>query len=267
MSIYTAVSLVSSPAPVRVRLRYTDLDMFVERFAVNVTRGGLFLASRTPRPVGEVLPFEVQLADGRVALAGEGKVTWVKDFNPAEPNKPHGMGVQFVRLDGASREILNRMLKIKTAAPRPGAPARVPTGPVAIVPPAAGRAPVHAPGNGIAPAPVLRVDTSVDLAAEYGLDEAALKRAVDRNRIPTGPNGMTAVAGRNLDGELDELTRPEAVDAVMLAPATLAEALAELPRLLEPRARRRTGTFRSADGPAATNAHLPDKPENGAIKR
>jgi uncharacterized protein (TIGR02266 family) len=232
--------------------------MFVERFAVNVTRGGLFLASRTPRPVGEVFAFEVQIADGRVALAGEGKVTWVKEWNPAEPNKPHGMGVQFVRLDVASREILNRMLKLKTAAPRPGAPARAVTGPVAVVPLPAGRSPAHTPANGVAPA---RIDTSVDLAAEYGLDEGVLRRAVERNRIPTGPTGAAAVAPRNLENELDELTRPEPAD-----PATLAQALAELPRLLEPRARRRTGTFRSPDGTATAPATA-EKSENGASKR
>src|SRR4051812_7022438 len=72
-----SLRIVSAPEPVRVRSRYADLDTFVERFAPNVTRGGIFLASRAPRAVGEVFPFEVQLAGGEVALSGAGKVIWV----------------------------------------------------------------------------------------------------------------------------------------------------------------------------------------------
>ena len=76
---------MTAAATVRVRLRYADLETFIERFAPNVTRGGIFLASRAPRPEGEVFHFEVQLADGAVALAGEGKVIWVKAFDPPSP--------------------------------------------------------------------------------------------------------------------------------------------------------------------------------------
>ncbi len=98
-----------------MRLRYAAFETFIEKFAANVTRGGVFLASRTPRPIGEVFQFEVQLAGGEVALAGDGKVTWVREFDPAAPNKPHGMGVQFLRLDGPSREVVNQMLARKAA--------------------------------------------------------------------------------------------------------------------------------------------------------
>src|SRR5215471_6436380 len=115
--------LVANPISVRIRLRYADLDTFVERFAANVTRGGIFLASRTPRPVGDVFPFEVVLASGVVALSGEGKVIWIKEYDPAEPQRPHGMGVQFTRVDPASRETLNRILRAKGGG-QPSQPVR-----------------------------------------------------------------------------------------------------------------------------------------------
>ena len=113
---------MTGTATVRVRLRYSDLDTFVERFAPNVTRGGIFLASRSPRAEGEIFRFEVQLSTGVVALAGEGKVIWVKPYDAAEPQKPHGMGVQFVQIDPGSRETLTRILQAK-ANPRAPAPA------------------------------------------------------------------------------------------------------------------------------------------------
>jgi uncharacterized protein (TIGR02266 family) len=217
----------NSPAPVRVRLRHTDLDSFIERFAPNVTRGGIFLASRTPRPVGDVLAFEVQLAGGQVALSGEGKVMWVKQFDPAQPQRPHGMGVQFTRIDPASRETLNRMLRLKGAA-RPAGTAGRPATTQSLRP--VGEAPAPGTnGNGTRP----HVDTSVDLAAEYGVDETTLRLTVERYRMGSA---------RASEEEIEELLKPERVEA-----PTLGQALNELPRMLDPALRRRTGAFRTLD--------------------
>jgi uncharacterized protein (TIGR02266 family) len=234
---HTARLTVTTQPPVRVRLRYASLETFLEGFAPNVTRGGVFLASRTPRPVGEVFTFEVQLAGGEVALAGEGKVIWIKEYNPAEPGKAHGMGVQFMRLEPGAREVLNRLLQIKSGA-RPAGEPRGGTQPGAAL--AAART-----GNGT----TLRrptVDTSVDLAGEYGLDEAALRRAVDRVRV----GGV-----RPTEDSLDELLTREPLE-----PATLAQALSELPRLLDPAARRRSGVFRTLDAGTRATAPAPVAP-------
>jgi uncharacterized protein (TIGR02266 family) len=216
---------------VRVRLRYADLDTFVERFAPNVTRGGIFLASRNPRPEGEVFHFEVQLAGGAVALAGEGKVIWIKPFNPAEPQKPHGMGVQFVSIDPGSREVLARILEFKGPSGRRtgGVPGRT-TQPLQTLQ-AAGLT------NGKA-----HIDTSVDLASEYGIDEQVLRRVIDRNWT----------LGSRADDELQDLLKPD-----LAQPISLAQALADLPRLLDPTSRRRSGAFRSLELLATTPAPAP----------
>jgi uncharacterized protein (TIGR02266 family) len=233
---------VSNTAPVRVRLRYPDLDTFVERFAANVTRGGVFIASRAPRPVGDQFAFEVQLANGLVALAGEGKVIWVKEFNPAEPAKPHGMGVQFVALSAPSRAILQRMLAIKSSQGGKSTLGAMPRGLTQPHPTLqSGRV------NGAARA---RVDTTVDLAAEFGLDEATLRRALDR---AWGPGG------RPVEEDLQGLLVAEPVE-----PVTLAQVLKELPRMLD-KTRRRTGGFRTLEALAVVDkpAEAPASPSNG----
>jgi uncharacterized protein (TIGR02266 family) len=183
---------------VRVRLRYPDLDTFVEKYAPNVTRGGIFLASREPRPVGEVLRFEVLLRQGGPVLSGEGRVTWVKEFNPAEPHRPYGMGVQFLYVDPDARQVLERLLKKKElsrSGPQPT---------------------VASP----APAPELRAAATVpDLRAisDDDLDENTMRRTLDRARL---------LSSRTDD--LDALLAPDPEES----PATLSQALAELPRLL-----------------------------------
>jgi uncharacterized protein (TIGR02266 family) len=227
---------VSSTQPVRIRLRFASFDALIDKFAPNITRGGVFIASRTPLPTGSTFAFEIQLAGGEVALAGDGKVTWVKPFDPAAPQKPHGMGVQFLRLDNPSRDLLNKILARKAAsaaAAGPGAAARAPM-------PMVGTGAYRIGTNGTAQP---KIDTSVDLASEFGVDEARLRRAIDRNWL--GPN---RVAGE-MD-ELENLLKPEPIEQV-----SIAQALTELPRLLSEngaaRVRRMSGAFRpvSADKP------------------
>jgi len=204
---------VSSTAPVRIRLRLASFDAFIDKIAPNVTRGGVFIASRTPLPMGSTFAFEIQLVGGEVALAGDGKVTWVKAFDPAAPQKPHGMGVQFLRLDNPSRELLNKMLARKAPAGASGA-VRVPV---------AGASAAHRPGtNGTTVHP--KVDTTVDLATEFGVDEARLRRAVDRNWLK---------AAGEIE-ELEKLLKPEPIE-----PVSVAQAIADLPRLLSDAGARR----------------------------
>ena len=124
------------------------------------------------------------------------------------------MGVQFLRLDAPSREVVNQMLARKAAGP-PGAVRAIRMS----MPAGAGAARNGANGTSW-PAP--RVDTSVDLASEMGVDEVRLKRAVERNWIGNGRASGEA-------DELEALLRPEAIE-----PVSLAQALAELPRLLDP---------------------------------
>ncbi len=214
-----------------MRLRYAAFETFIEKFAPNVTRGGLFLASRTPRPIGEEFQFEVQLAGGEVALAGDGKVTWVREFDPAAPNKPHGMGVQFLRLDAPSREVVNQMLARKAGNFGSTTGSGNYSGAIRVPMPAGSSGAARSGANGMSP-PAARVDTSVDLASEMGIDEVRLKRAVERNWLGNGRASGEA-------DELEALLRPEAIE-----PVSLAQALAELPRLLDPPARRMSGAFR-----------------------
>ena len=88
-------------ASVRLHLKCPDAEDFVERFAPNVTRGGIFLPTRDAREVGATIRFEITLLDDTVVFAGEGVVTWAK---------PKGMGVKFTTLDPATEPMLERLL-------------------------------------------------------------------------------------------------------------------------------------------------------------
>jgi molecular chaperone DnaK len=96
-----------------VRLNHPDVGTFVERFATNLSPGGIFIRTRTPKAPGTAVRFEVQIAAGRRVLAGEAVVRWARD--DGDPSGAPGMGLEFVRLDPASRALVDRML----AARRP----------------------------------------------------------------------------------------------------------------------------------------------------
>lgn len=98
------------PAAMRIKLKYPDVETFIERYSVNISRGGVFIATRTPKPVGTVLRFEFQLASAETLIRGEGQVVWVKAFDPDNPRRVHGMGVRFTRLDPESRAMVDRAL-------------------------------------------------------------------------------------------------------------------------------------------------------------
>jgi uncharacterized protein (TIGR02266 family) len=185
---------------VRIQLRYPDEAVFIQRFAPNVTRGGVFLASRNPHPVGNILRFEIVLGQGQPVLWGTGKVTWVREFNPQEPQRTHGMGVQFIQLAPESRAMLDRLLMQKAQ------PARYT--PVSGVP--------HTPARD-SDQPSGPMDKLVlDGDPSTWIDDQSLRQASDRARV---------LASRVEDVEaLRGQDREEA--------PTLEEALKELPRLL-----------------------------------
>jgi uncharacterized protein (TIGR02266 family) len=103
----------TTDAPIRLQLKCSTTEDFIERFAPNVTRGGIFLPSKELRDVGAAIRFELALEDERVVFAGEGVVTWAK---------PKGMGVKFTTLDAEAEPILERLLdrrqQVAAAAPR-----------------------------------------------------------------------------------------------------------------------------------------------------
>jgi uncharacterized protein (TIGR02266 family) len=189
---------------VRIQLRYPDEATFIQRFAPNVTRGGIFLASRSPHPTGTVITFEVAIMQGPPLLAGTGKVTWVRDFNPNEPQRAHGMGVQFLQIAPNTKPMLDKLIEQKAQPPR--------LTPVAGVPVTSPRPDARRPTPAETP-------IALDGDPSTWIDDQAVKQAIDRARL---------LASRIEDVEALRVRDKE-------EPPTLKQALADLPRLLGPR--------------------------------
>ena len=99
-------------ASVRCLLNYPDEETFVERYATNISKAGIFVRTRAPLDVGGELLFEFVLANGTPLMRGKGRVAWNRIGSL--PGGPPGMGIQFLSLDAKGKQLLRKVLKLKS---------------------------------------------------------------------------------------------------------------------------------------------------------
>jgi uncharacterized protein (TIGR02266 family) len=110
-----------TPVTLKIKFKSETLEQFIERYAVDVSQGGIFIRTKEPLSVGTQMKFEFQLRDASPLIAGEGTVVWTRENDPSRPAIAPGMGVRFDRLADGSQGILERILteKAKQAPQRP----------------------------------------------------------------------------------------------------------------------------------------------------
>src|SRR5215470_11982970 len=109
------------PVNLRIKFRSETIEQFVERYAVDVSRGGIFMRTREPLAVGTQLKFDFQLQDTSPLMAGEGTVVWIREHDPSRAGVTPGMGVRFDKLTPASQPVLDKILADKTTREQSGA--------------------------------------------------------------------------------------------------------------------------------------------------
>ncbi len=114
--------MADAPIPLRFKLAFANEAEFLAKFGASLARGGVFVTSRSPKPVGTLIAFEFTLSDGTKVLCGEGRV--VESLAPQGEGRS-GMTLRFTSLDAATRERIDRALASAQgvgAAPLPAAP-------------------------------------------------------------------------------------------------------------------------------------------------
>ncbi|HEX9297557.1 MAG TPA: TIGR02266 family protein [Polyangiaceae bacterium] len=99
-----------------VRYKSATIDEFIEHHSHDVSRGGIFIKTPSPFLPGTLLKFEIRIADDKPMLQGVGRVVWKRDAPAAGPDKPAGMGVKFIKVDEASRNLIDRLVTSKGGA-------------------------------------------------------------------------------------------------------------------------------------------------------
>src|SRR6187551_723786 len=99
-----------------VRYKSATVDEFIENHSHDVSKGGIFVKTPTPFPPGTLLKFEIRLAGDKSVISGVGRVVWKREPTQAGPDKPAGMGVKFIKIDDASRAVIDRLVAQKANA-------------------------------------------------------------------------------------------------------------------------------------------------------
>jgi len=94
----------------RIKLRYDDIEVMVQRFATNVGKSGLFLPTKSLQPIGAEIKFELRLANDTPALVGLGRVKAARAPDPHNPKATFGMAIELSRVTPQSRALILRML-------------------------------------------------------------------------------------------------------------------------------------------------------------
>jgi type IV pilus assembly protein PilZ len=95
-------------APIELRVEYKRLNSFFADYTRNISRGGTFVATERPLPVGTEFLFKLTVPKLNKPLALRGKVHWIVTPEDAEEERVAGMGIGFVYQTEAERQAVER---------------------------------------------------------------------------------------------------------------------------------------------------------------
>jgi type IV pilus assembly protein PilZ len=103
---------------------YRTVDGFITDWAVNISKGGLFINTRTPLAVGTTIRLIISLPDAAFPFDLNGKVMRVNEFdNPS--NQVPGMAIEFLDVDEEKRARIDRFVeRLRKELPDEEAPPR-----------------------------------------------------------------------------------------------------------------------------------------------
>ncbi len=99
----------------RVALKL-EIDLHTETnfytgFAMNISAGGIFVATHVPAEVGERIPVSFLLPNNPKPIEIIGEVRWNREYNPIYPDTHPGMGLKFVDISDEEKEIINDYIR------------------------------------------------------------------------------------------------------------------------------------------------------------
>jgi type IV pilus assembly protein PilZ len=90
-------------APIELKVEYKRLNTFFADYTKNISRGGTFIATQKPLPVGTEFVFALGIPEMSQPLRLQGKVIWTTLPDDATTANPAGMGIEFQYADDQER--------------------------------------------------------------------------------------------------------------------------------------------------------------------
>jgi type IV pilus assembly protein PilZ len=84
---------------------------FYTGFAMNISTGGLFVATHVPAKVGEIIPLSFSLPNHATPVEAKAEVCWYREYNPLYPETHPGMGLKFIGLTPEEEVLINDYIR------------------------------------------------------------------------------------------------------------------------------------------------------------
>lgn len=95
--------------PVEVKVDYRTVGSFITDYSKNISKGGVFIHTSLPLPVGERVRLRLTLPDGDAPFALDGVVKWTSTLRDKDKHPP-GMGVEFVDFSDEVKQKLEALV-------------------------------------------------------------------------------------------------------------------------------------------------------------
>lgn len=94
---------IHTRAPIELKVEYKRLNTFFADYTKNISRGGTFIGTERPLPVGTEFVFALGVPTLEEPLRLSGKVIWIVTPDEASKANPCGMGIEFQYTSDAER--------------------------------------------------------------------------------------------------------------------------------------------------------------------
>jgi uncharacterized protein (TIGR02266 family) len=91
-----------------LEVRYRNAGQFLVSYCTNLSRGGLFVSTRSPEPVGTELVLSLRVPGRALPVTLRARVRWNRSEDTTEG--PTGMGLSFADVDGVLGEHIDRLV-------------------------------------------------------------------------------------------------------------------------------------------------------------
>ena len=85
----------SSRTPIELKVEYKRVNTFFADYTKNISRGGTFIATERPLPIGTEFIFALGIPHLEEPLRLTGKVIWITKVDDSSKANPAGMGIEF----------------------------------------------------------------------------------------------------------------------------------------------------------------------------
>ena len=96
--------------PLKIEIGIHSETNFYTGFSVNISSGGIFIATHVPSNPGDIIPLSFNLPNSGRTIEANGVVRWYREYNPLYPETHPGMGVKFIDLSPDDQKIVNEYI-------------------------------------------------------------------------------------------------------------------------------------------------------------